>query len=166
MSNLKSILRDVGYFSVGAAAVLIEAGSKAAKALVRKGEATLRDNQDTVDDLKRKAKDLGEKAKAAVEKAAAKAEKPPVDASQLTPEARAELRRQLDEADEADAACENECTCEAECSCEADAACENECSCKADEPIRPVAPDVIYHAEGPADEEAADEENPENTVNG
>lgn len=145
MSDMKNILRDVGYFSIGAAAVLVEAGSKAVKCLVRKGEATLRDNQDTVDDLKRKAKDLGEKAKSAVEKATAKPEKPPVDASQLTPEARAELRRQLDEADAA---------------YEADAASEES------DPVRPVAPDVIYHTDTSAAEDAADREEPENTING
>lgn len=102
MSDMKNILRDMGYFGVGAAAVILETGGKAVKCLVKKGEATLRENQDTVDDLKRRARDLGEKAKGAFEKAAARPEKPPVDASQLSPEERAELRRQLDEADEAD----------------------------------------------------------------
>ena len=67
MSDMKNILRDIGYFGVGAAAVIIEAGAKAGKALIRKGEKTLRDNQDTVDDLKRKARDLGEKVKASME---------------------------------------------------------------------------------------------------
>ncbi len=67
MSKLKSILRDVGYCSVGAAAVIVEAGSKAVRALVRKGEATLRDNQDTVDEIKRRAKEAGEKIKEAVQ---------------------------------------------------------------------------------------------------
>lgn len=128
MSSWKNILRDAGYLGVGAAAVIIEAGGKAVSALIRKGEETLRDNQDTVDDLKRKAKDLGTKVKDAVEKAAAKPEKPPVDTSALSPEERAELRRQLDEAD---AACE---TAEAE--------------------SRPVAPDVIYHADAPIPAEA------------
>lgn len=162
MSDLKNILRDVGYFSVGAAAMLVEAGGKAVKCLVRKGEATLRDNQDTVDELKRKAKDLGEKAKAAMEKAA-KPEKSPVDASQLTPEARAELRRQLDEADAA---------------CGADAACESCDSCEEAEPARPVAPDVIYHTDASVSqtasvpqtasvlEESGGEDAPENTPNG
>ncbi len=99
MSDLKKILRDVGYFGVGAAAVIVDAGGKAIKALVRKGEETLRDNQDTVDELKRKARDLGEKVKDAAQKAAAKPEPTPVDAAAMTPEERAELRRQLDEAD-------------------------------------------------------------------
>ncbi len=98
MSDLKKILRDVGYFGVGAAAVIVDAGGKAVKALVRKGEETLRDNQETVDELKRKARDLGEKVKDAAQKAA-KPEPAPVDAAAMTPEERAELRRQLDEAD-------------------------------------------------------------------
>lgn len=67
MSKLKSILRDVGYCSVGAAAVIVEAGSKVVRALVRKGEETLRDNQDTVDEIRRRAKEAGEKIKEAVQ---------------------------------------------------------------------------------------------------
>lgn len=70
MSNLEKILRDVGYFGVGAAAAVVEAGGKVVKALVNKGEKTLRDNQDTVDEIKRKAKEFGEKVKDTVEKAA------------------------------------------------------------------------------------------------
>lgn len=137
MSDMKNILRDIGYFGVGAAAVIIEAGAKAGKALIRKGEKTLRDNQDTVDDLKRKARDLGEKVKASMEKT--KAENPPVDAASMTPEERDALRRQLDEAD---AACE-EPVCE-----------EPVC----DEPVceEPVIPDVIYHTDAPAPESEDD----------
>ena len=108
MNDLKDILRDIGYFGVGAAAVILEAGGKAVKALVDKGEKTLRENQDTVDDLKRKARDLGGKVKSAVEKAAAKPETPPVDASAMTAQEREELRRQLDEADQAAAQAEAE----------------------------------------------------------
>lgn len=67
MSDLKNILRDVGYFGVGAAAVILEAGGKAVKALVRKGEKTLQDNQDTVDEIKRKAKATGSKIRDAVQ---------------------------------------------------------------------------------------------------
>ena len=99
MSNLKHFLRDVGYFGVGAAAVIVEAGGKAVKALVTKGEKTLQDNQEAVDEFKRKARDLSERMKAAAEKSVAKAA--PVDAAAMTPEERAELRRQLDEADQA-----------------------------------------------------------------
>lgn len=95
--NLKHFIRDVGYFGVGAAAVLVEAGAKAAQALVRKGAQTLNDHQDTVDDLKRRAKDFCAKAKEHFEST------PENDPARMTPEQRAELRRQLDEADEADA---------------------------------------------------------------
>lgn len=99
MSNFKNFLRDMGYFGVGAAAVIVEVGGKAVKALVSKGEKTLQDNQETVDELKRKTRELGDRMKATVEKATAKAA--PVDAAAMTPEERAELRRQLDEADQA-----------------------------------------------------------------
>ncbi len=99
MSDLKKFLKDAGYFGVGAAAVIVNAGSKAIKALVRKGEETLRDNQDTVDEIKRKAREFGDKVKDAAQKAAEKPESAPVDAASMTPEERAELRRQLDEAD-------------------------------------------------------------------
>jgi len=74
MSDMKDFLRDLGYFGVGAAAVIVETGAKAVKALVRKGEKTLTDNQDTVDELKRRAKEAGERIKEAMEKAAAPAE--------------------------------------------------------------------------------------------
>lgn len=147
MSNLKNILRDVGYFSVGAAAVLLEAGSKAAKALVRKGEKTLRDNQDTVDDLKHKAKVLAEKAKDALEKATT-SEEPAVEEPVVT-------ESTVDEPT-ADAPAVDEPTVDAP-----------ECPCKpqCDEP-RPVAPDVIYHADAPASEEPDSADDPQNTVNG
>lgn len=98
MSKLKDIAYDVACFGVGAAAVVVDAASHAAKALVRKGDQTLKDNQDTVDALKRKVKDLTDKAKAQMESVTAE---PTVDASAMTPEERAELRRQLDEADAA-----------------------------------------------------------------
>ncbi|MGN1368533.1 MAG: hypothetical protein ACI4WX_06680 [Aristaeellaceae bacterium] len=141
MSDVKDFLRDVGYFSVGAAAVIVEAGDKAIKCLVRKGEKTLRDHQDTVDELKRKAKDAGEKIKDAAQKAVVKPESAPadgaspVDAAAMSAEERAELRRQLDEADAADA--------------------------------QPAAPDAVYHTSEPLPEEdAVDEEEPEDSANG
>lgn len=157
MNDMKNILRDIGYLGVGAAAVIIEAGAKAGKALIRKGEKTLRENQDTVDSLKRKAKDLGDKMKDAVEKASARTDAAcepdaPVDPSALTPEERAELRRQLDEADAA-------CGADAACDCEAVCECET-CECE-ESAERPVTPDVIYHAETPAEPES-----PETTPNG
>lgn len=82
MSDLKDFMRDLGYFSVGAAAVIVEAGGKVVKSLVKKGEKTLRDNQDTVDELKRKAKAAGERIKEAVDKATSAPEEaePEVDA--------------------------------------------------------------------------------------
>lgn len=141
MSDVKDFLRDVGYFSVGAAKVIVEAGGKAVKALVSKGEKTLRENQDTVDDLKRKAKDAGEKIKDAAQKVVAKPKAAsengaaPVDASAMSAEERAELRRQLDEADANNA--------------------------------QPTAPDAIYHTEEPAPAEAPEEdEKPEDNGNG
>lgn len=149
MSKLNSILRDVGYASVGAAAVLVEGCGKGVKALVRKGEKTLRENQDTVDDLKRRVRDLGEKAKTAAKKVTPKPENP-VDC--MTAEERAELRRQLDEADQADAAAEAEYGVSAE-----DEPAEDEPDVD-DSAECPAAPDVIYHA--------APEEHPEDSANG
>ncbi len=141
MSDVKNFLRDVGYFSVGAAAVIMEAGGKTVKALVRKGEKTLRENQDTVDELKRKARNAGEKLKDAAQKAVAKSESAskdaaaPMDTSAMSAEERAELHRQLDEADAA-------------------------------EP-QPTAPDAIYRTEEPAPaEEPKENEAPENSING
>lgn len=148
MSKLNSILRDVGYASVGAAAVLVEGCGKGVKALVRKGEKTLRENQDTVDDLKRRARDLGEKAKTAAKKVTPKPENP-VDC--MTAEERAELRRQLDEADQADAAAEAEYGMPPEDE-PADAPAEDESDAE-DSAERPVAPDVIYHAAPDEDHE-------------
>jgi len=102
MSNIKNFLRDVGYFGIGAVASVAEVGGKAIKSLVNKGEQTLRDNQETMDALKRKTRELGDRMKATVEKATTKPAAP-VNAAAMTPEERAELRRQLDEADQADA---------------------------------------------------------------
>ena len=67
MSDLKNILKDIGYFGVGAAAVILEAGGKAVKCLVRKGAKIIEENQDTVDEMKQKAKAAGEKIKEAVQ---------------------------------------------------------------------------------------------------
>lgn len=139
MNDLKNILRDIGYFGVGAAAVILEVGGKAVKRLVEKGEKTLRENQDTVDDLKRKAKDLGDKVKDAVEKAT-KPEEPTVE-EPIVEEPTVEepiVEEPIAEA--------SECPCEPKC----------------DEPDRPVAPDVIYHTSEPVPEEAEDE----NSING
>lgn len=154
MSDLKNFLRDVGYFGVGAAAIILEAGGKAVKSLVRKGEETLRENQETVDEIKRKAKEAGEKIKEAAQKVTANPEPAeeaapaPVDASALTPEERAELRRQLDEADQTEVVAAEEAA------------------------AQPVVPDAIYRTEEPAPEEEASEKGeeedvkPEETING
>lgn len=144
MSKLNSILRDVGYASVGAAAVLVEGCGKGVKALVRKGEKTLHDNQGTVDDLKRRARDLGDKAKSVAKKMTSK---PESTVDTMTAAERAELRRQLDEADQADAAAEAEYGMPAEDDASAEDAAD-----------RPAAPDVIYHA--------APDERPEDSANG
>ena len=166
MSDVKKVLRDIGYFGVGTAAALVEAGAKAVKTLVRKGEKTLSENQDAVDDLKRKAKDAGEKLKDAGEKLkdaaqkmvakpeAAPEEASPVDA--MSAEERAELRRQLDEADAAAQAAESQDPAE-------------------EETAAPAAPDAVYRTEEPAQTESADEpvqesapedDDPENGANG
>ena len=99
MSDLKNILKDIGYFGVGAAAVILEAGSKAVKCLVRKGAKIIEDNQDTVDEMKQKAKEAGEKIKEAVqdlnkkdEVEAPEAEAPVVDEPEVDePEAEAPI---------------------------------------------------------------------------
>lgn len=84
MSDLKNILKDIGYFGVGAAAVILEAGGKAVKALVRKGAKIIEENQDTVDEMKQKAKAAGKKIKEAVQDLNKKDE---VEASEVeTPE--------------------------------------------------------------------------------
>ncbi|MBQ7139617.1 MAG: hypothetical protein IJO39_11570 [Clostridia bacterium] len=83
MSDLKNILKDIGYFGVGAAAVILEAGGKAVKCLVRKGAKIIEENQDTVDEMKQKAKEAGEKIKEAVQDLNKKDEAPEVE----TPEA-------------------------------------------------------------------------------
>ena len=102
--NLKHLVRDIGFFGIGAAAILVEAGSKAAQTLVRKGAQTLQDNQGTMDDLKRRARDFYDRTKERFSDAPDN--RPMVDLHQLTPEQRAELRRQLDEADQTDAPAE------------------------------------------------------------
>lgn len=144
MNDMKNFLRDVGYFGIGAAAVLVEAGGKVVKSLVRKGEKVLTDNQDTVDDLKEKAKQAGERIKAAVQELSKKeeipeAEMPEVEAPEIeVPEA--EIPEvEVPEAESVSA------------------------------PESPVVPDVIYRTDEPvpAEEAPADpDESPEETING
>lgn len=132
MSDLKNILRDIGYFGVGAAAVILEAGGKAVKSLVRKGEKVLTDNQDTVDELKEKAKAAGERIKAAVKDLTEKPE-PTVEATPVAEEP------VVDEP-------------------------------TVEEPTveEPVVPDAIYRSGEPveAGEAPAEDESPEETING
>lgn len=87
MSDLKDFFRDLGYFGVGAAALLVETGSKAVNALVKKGKKTLEDNQETVDEIKRKAAQAGERIKDALEKATSAPEEPSVEEGPVTPDA-------------------------------------------------------------------------------
>ena len=87
MSDLKNFFRDLGYFSVGAAAVLVETGSKAVGTLVKKGKKTLSDNQDTVDAIKRKAAQAGERIKDALEKVTTAPEEPDLDEDPTSPDA-------------------------------------------------------------------------------
>ena len=142
MSDLKNILKDIGYFGVGAAAVILEAGGKAVKCLVRKGAKIIEENQDTVDEMKQKAKEAGEKIKEAVQDLNKKDEAPEVeDIPEVeTPEA--------DEPTVDDPAVDDPVV---------------------EEPIadEPVTPDVIYRTEEPeAPAEAEDEPKPEETING
>ena len=87
MSDLKDFFRDLGYFGVGAAALLVETGSKAVNALVKKGKKTLEDNQETVHEIKRKAAQAGERIKDALEKATSAPEEPSVEEGPVTPDA-------------------------------------------------------------------------------
>ena len=87
MSDMKDFLRDVGYFGVGAAAVVVEAGGKVVKALVKKGKKTLEDNQETVDEIKRQARKAGERIKDAVDRATSAPEEPPVEDGPVAPDA-------------------------------------------------------------------------------
>ena len=142
MSDLKNILRDIGYFGVGAAAVILEAGGKAVKSLVRKGEKVLTDNQDTVDELKEKAKAAGERIKAAVKDLTEKPE-PTVEATPVAEEP------VVDEP-----AAEEPIVDEP----------------VVDEPTAedPFVPDAIYRSGEPveAEEAPAEDESPEETING
>ncbi|MBQ2930403.1 MAG: hypothetical protein IJD99_09340 [Clostridia bacterium] len=149
MNDMKNFLRDVGYFGIGAAAVLVEAGGKVVKSLVRKGEKVLTDNQDTVDDLKEKAKQAGERIKAAVQELSKKEEIPEADIPEAEmPEVEApEIEVPESEIPEVEVP-------EVE---------------SVSAPEAPVVPDVIYRTDEPvpAEEAPADpDESPEETING
>ena len=145
MSDFKKFLQNAGYFSLGVAAVALDAGGKAVKALVKRGKETLQDNQDTVDTLKRKAKEASEKIKGAVQDLAKKAATP-VEESPEAASSEAEAPAiDFPETDIPEVAA----------------------------PVveMPVVPDVIYRTEEPApveeDEAAAEEDpKPEEPING
>ena len=162
MNDIKNILRDVGYFGVGAAAVILEAGGKVVKSLVRKGEKTLQDNQDTVEDLKRKARDLGAKVKEAVEKATAPSETPVDDAAEAPAEPCCEAEAPCD-------TCAEEVVpvYQAEAPCEGDAPCQSDEACSEDVPVveEPAVP-VVEEPAPPVVEEPAIEEDPRQSCNG
>jgi len=152
MNDLKNILRDVGYFGIGAAAVVVEAGGKVVRSLVRKGEKVLTDNQDTVDEIKAKAKEAGERIKAAVQELNKKEELTEEDIPVVeTPEVEApEIEIPEVEAPEVEAP-------------------ENEAPEAENVPAVevPVVPEPICRAEEPEVPADADEEpKPEETING
>ena len=140
MSDWKNILKDIGYFGVGAAAAVLEAGEKAVKCLVRKGAKIIEDNRDTVDEMKQKAKEAGEKIKEAVQDLGKPEESPAEPETPDIPEV------EVPEVDvpEVETPEVNEPEVEA-----------------------PVVPDAIYRTEEPAPLEDPEEEpKPEDTVNG
>ena len=99
MKELENLVKSVVYGGIGAAATLVEKGGDIARALVEKGQETVRANQDTVDQIKETAEDLKNRVKAFCERFM---NDDVIDASCLTPEQRAAVRRQLDEQDELD----------------------------------------------------------------
>ena len=101
MSDLEKMLKNMMYGVVGAAATvaqqagklydsLIEKGGKVCGDLVAKGQDAVNRNREYGEELKRKAKDAVEQL-TTVE----------IDVTKLTPEQRAELRRQMDALDQA-----------------------------------------------------------------
>ena len=94
MNELENIVKSVVYGGIGAAATLVEKGGDLARTLVEKGQETMRANQDVTDDIKRRVREFCDKFM----------NEDTIDVSTLTPGQRAELRRQLDELDAAEAA--------------------------------------------------------------
>lgn len=92
MSEIEKVLKSVVLGGIGAAAAVVEKGGEIAKTLVEKGEETLRQNQDVADQIKEKVKSACDAAKVSF------------DIARMTPEERAELRRQLDAYEAAEAA--------------------------------------------------------------
>lgn len=108
MSDLEKTLKDMLYGVVGAAATVAEQGGKLYNSLVEKGSQVCDDlvakGQDAVNRNREYGEELKRKAKDAVEQLTTVE----IDVSQLTPEQRAELRRQMDAMDAADALDEKE----------------------------------------------------------
>ena len=102
MSDLEKTLKDMLYGVVGAAATVAEQGGKLYNSLVEKGSQVCDDRvakgQDAVNRNREYGEELKRKAKDAVEQLTTVE----IDVSQLTPEQRAELRRQMDAMDAAD----------------------------------------------------------------
>ena len=94
MNELENIVKNVVYGGIGAAAALVESAGDLARTLVEKGQEAVHANQETVDDVKRRLKEFCDRLMC----------DGVMDVTKLSPEQRAELRRQLDLADEADAA--------------------------------------------------------------
>lgn len=97
MNELENIVKNVVYGGIGAAAALVETAGGLARTLVEKGQEAVQANQDTVDDVKRRLKEFCDRLMC----------DGVMDVSKLNADQRAELRRQLDLADEADAAAAN-----------------------------------------------------------
>lgn len=100
MSNLEKMLKDMMYGVVGAAATVAEQGGKLYDSLVEKGGKVCGDlvakGQDAVNRNREYGEELKRKAKDAVEQLTTVE----IDVTKLTPEQRAELRRQMDALDQ------------------------------------------------------------------
>lgn len=141
MSEFEKVIKNVVLGGIGAAATVVEMGGELAKSFVEKGEETIRQNQAACDELKEKVKNACESAKSACENA-----KMSFDLARMTAEERAELRRQLDAFDAA----------------EAEAAAQDEAAEDApDEEITPDEPEEVSDdlSEGTEAEYTIDEEN-------
>ncbi len=88
MDELEKMLKDMVLGVVGAVATVVEKGAEVGQALVRKGEQTVEDNRENAEEFKRKVKET-------IDSVATKMP----DVRQMTPDQRAELRRELDAAD-------------------------------------------------------------------
>ena len=103
MRDLEKMLKDMMYGVVGAAATVAEQGGKLYDSLVEKGGKICGDlvakGQDAVNRNREYGEELKRKAKDAVEQLTTVE----IDVTKLTPEQRAELRRQMDALDQTEA---------------------------------------------------------------